>query len=348
MLAHFVERLQAGGPLLFRLEQVESGSILEDLAQLPGLEPDGLILQRLAVGRLPASHEPEVAAVRLGRLILTPRLRDFGEVLAALHLRERLIDLLARRLLLIAGRVRGQGDGDGAHPHRGGLRPPGRLLVLVLLRDLASVRFRVLRDLGVARRGLVAEHEGVEPDPGDGDALVLRGPGGLHLVVRDVGARDGRLDDLAAEQVAAVRLLEARDAHSVAVLDQPLVVVEVELAILLELRAPGDGVGHLGVADPDAEIVGLLRDQLLIDEALEGLRLEIVLLRVVGRVLAPAHRRHLAEAIRVGLREVARRHQLAVDSGGPRLRRPRAEPRRATPEREDEGEDDRAENQGDQ
>ena len=307
-----------------------------------------MILQRLAVGRLPAGEEPEVAAGRFGRLVLAARLRHLGEVLSALHLRSRLIDLRARRLLLLAARVRRHGDGDRAHLHRGGLRPAGRFFFLIFLGDLLAVRFRELLHLRIARAHLVAEHEGIEAHPGHRGALVLGGIRRLHLVVGDVRACDRGLDDLAAQEVAAVGLLETLDAHSIAVLDQALVVVEIELAVLLELRAAGDGVGHFGVAHADAEVVRLLRDQLLIDQALQRLGLEIVLPGVVGRVLAAAHRRHLPEPAGVCLREIAGRHQLAVHPRRPGLRRAGAEAGRSAAEGEDEGEDDGAEDERDQ
>src|SRR5437016_5431869 len=290
------------------------------------------------------------AQLREGLLGLVFRhlLRHLGEVLSALHLRSRLIDLLARRFLLFAARVRRHGDGDGADLHRGGLRPPSRFFLLVSLGDLVAVRFRELLRLRIARAHLVAEHERIETHPGDRGALVLRRISRLHLVIGDVRAGDRGLDHLAAQEVAAIGLLEALDAHSVAVLDEALVVVEVELAVLLELRAAGDGVGHLGVAHADAEVVCLLGDQLLIDEALQRLDLEIVLPGVVGRVLAAPHRRHLPEPAGVRLGEIAGRHQLAVHPRRPGLRGAGAEARGPPAEGEDEGEDDGAEDQRDQ
>ncbi len=205
----------------------------------------------------------------------------------------------------------------------------------------------VLR-LGVRGRHFLAEHEGVEPDVVDGGRLVLRLPVGLHLVVADVGAGQHGLNDLAAQHVAAPRLLEARDAHAVAVLDQALVVVVAEFSLLLELGTLDDRLGHLRVGDHDAQLLGLLRDELLIDEALERLFLEVVLPGVVGRVLAAPHLRHLPQAVRVGLVEVARRHQVAVDLGRPRLRRAGAEPRRPAAEGDDEARDDHPEDEDDQ
>src|SRR5207245_3789661 len=97
-----------------------------------------------------------------------------------------------------------------------------------------------------------------------------------------------------------------------------------------------------------AEVARLLRDQFLIDQALQRLGLEIVLPRVVGRVLAAAHRRHLPEPAGVRLREVAGRHQLAVHPRRPGLRRAGTEAGGPPPEREDESEDDGAEDERDQ
>src|SRR5438445_3098239 len=70
LLAHLVERLQPRGPLFFRLEDVEAGSVLEHVADLAWFQPDRLILQRLSVRRLPAGEEPEVAAGRFRRLVI--------------------------------------------------------------------------------------------------------------------------------------------------------------------------------------------------------------------------------------------------------------------------------------
>src|SRR5262249_34926567 len=59
-------------------------------------------------------------------------------------------------------------------------------------------------------------------------------------------------------------------------------------------------------------------------------------------------RRHLPEAVGVRLGEVAGGHQVTVDPRRPGFGRPRAEAGRPASEREDEGDDDRAEDQRNQ
>src|SRR4051812_48725638 len=86
LLADLVERLLARRALLLGLEDVEPGAVLEHFADLAGLQLLGLVLEGLAVRRLAAGDEAEIAAALLRGLVLAARLRHLGEVLAALHL----------------------------------------------------------------------------------------------------------------------------------------------------------------------------------------------------------------------------------------------------------------------
>src|SRR5207248_6688283 len=159
LLSHLVERLDALLPPLLRLEDVEARPVLEDGGDLARLQLQGLLLEGGAVGRSAAGDEPEVATVDLRRGVLALLLRHFGEVLARLHLGERSLDALLRRLLLLGRRPRRRGHRDGPHLRGGRLPVPGLLVLVVGLLDLLGVVLDVRGDLRLRRQHLVAEHE---------------------------------------------------------------------------------------------------------------------------------------------------------------------------------------------
>ena len=156
------------------------------------------------------------------------------------------------------------------------------------------------------------------------------------------------MHDLRAKQIAPERLLETGYAHAVPVLHQALVVLEVEFPVLLELGRAVDRVGQLSVAHRDAHVLGLLGDQLLVLQGAEHLPAQVVTLRVIGGVLAAASARGLPEALCVGLREVARGDEVAVDRRRPGFRGAGPEAGRAPPEGKDEAGDDESKDDHDQ
>src|SRR5205823_3506133 len=193
--------------------------------------------ERPAIGGPAARDEPQVATALLRALVLGLLLRDPGEVLACLDLRESGVDPRAGGLFLLRRRAGWYERRDGTHLHRWRLGPARLLVALVGLLDLLRVRLVVLLDLDVAHLRLVAKHERGEFHVADRRRLVLRDVVSAHFVVGGLRAAQHRLQRLPGEKVPPPRSLEGGHRRSTSVLHVLPIVLFVELPVALEVRS---------------------------------------------------------------------------------------------------------------